>query len=211
GKEFVAGRLDQAYGGTPWGCPMRRSRSILSLVVLFAFGGITVWGAQTKSAPAAQGAAAAAGPVIVLDTEKGAIEIETYQKDAPQAVAHVLELVNQGFYRGLRFHWVQAGVIQVGDPLTRNLSRIDAWGEGGSGHPIGVAEISKRSFVRGTVGVFYRNGWEAKTSDSQIFIIKVANPALDGKYIMIGHVTKGMDVADKIVKTDMLKLVSVKG
>jgi cyclophilin family peptidyl-prolyl cis-trans isomerase len=183
---------------------MRRTWFVLGLVVAVAVAGIVVSGAQSKVAPAA-------APVIVVDTAKGTIEIETFPQDAPKAVAHVLELVRRGFYRGLRFHWVQPGVIQVGDPLTRDMSKMDKWGAGGSGSPVGVAEISKRTFARGIVGLFYRTTATAKDSDSQFFILRIGNPALDGKYVAIGRVTKGMDVADKIEMTDALKMVSVKG
>ena len=37
------------------------------------------------------------------------------------------------------------------------------------------------------------------------------NPALDGKYALIGRVTTGMDVVDKINRNDVVKQVSVKG
>jgi peptidylprolyl isomerase len=181
---------------------MMRIRFVLGLVVLVALAGV-VAGAQSKTAPAAQ-------PVIVVETDKGAFEIETFP-DAPKSVAHILALVRRGFYRGLRFHWVQPGVIQAGDPMSRDLSKIDKWGTGGSGDQIGVKEIAKHSFVRGTVGLFYRAGYDVETSDSQFFVLRIANPALDGKYIAIGKVIKGMDVVDKIEKPDMLKLVYVKG
>ncbi len=164
--------------------------------------------AQTK--PGAS-AAQAAGTTLVFDTVKGPIEVELYDKDAPKSTEHILTLVRRGFYRGLRFHWVQPGVIQVGDPASRNMASQNTWGEGGSGQRIGVAEFSKRLFERGSVGVAYRTGQTPTDADSQIFILKGANPALNGKYTMIGHVTKGMEVVDKIELADVLKSLNVKG
>lgn len=162
--------------------------------------------AQKKpAAPAAK-----AEPVIVLETVKGTIEIQLYQKEAPKSVAHILALVRRNFYRGLRFHWVQPGIIQVGDPATRDMTKQDSWGKGGSGQPIGVAEISKRSWTRGTVGLAYLFN-DPKQADSQFFINRAANPALAGKYTMIGRVIKGMDVVDKIQRADILKLAYVQG
>jgi cyclophilin family peptidyl-prolyl cis-trans isomerase len=152
--------------------------------------------------------AAAPLPVIVLDTAKGQIEIELWPAEAPKSVEQVLSLVKRNFYRGLRFSWVNSAVAQVGDPLTRDMTKKESWGTGGSGKPIGVEEFSKRKFVRGSVGMAHRDG--AKTSDSQIFICKVTNPALDGKYNMIGRVTRGMEVVDKIVLTDLLKNATAK-
>src|SRR5687768_9805293 len=88
-----------------------------------------------------------AGPIIVLETAKGAIEFETYPEEAPKTVARIVELVKKNFYNGLRFHRAEPNfLVQVGDPVSRDVSRQAYWGRGpGSGKPIGVAEISKRS------------------------------------------------------------------
>ncbi len=72
-----------------------------------------------------------AGPIIVLDTAKGVIEIETYPEEAPKTVAHVLALIKKGFYNGLRFHRAEAGfVIQVGDPQSRDMIEAVVVGHG---------------------------------------------------------------------------------
>ena len=76
---------------------------------------------------------------------------------------------------------------------------------------MGAAEISKtKSHVRGTVGLAHP-GADPKTADSQFYIMKTASPSLDGRYAVIGRVTKGMDVVDKIRKGDVLKNAYVKG
>ena len=86
-----------------------------------------------------------AGPIIVLETAKGTIEIETYPEEAPKTVAHILALIKKGFYNGLRFHRAEPGfVIQIGDPQTRDMTKQATWGTGNSGTPIGVAEITKK-------------------------------------------------------------------
>jgi len=181
------------------------------MVALALAGVVVVAGPHAQTRSGGQAPAAAAGTVLVLDTVKGTIEIELYDKDAPKSIDHILVLVRRGFYRGLRFHWVQPGVIQVGDPTSRNMAQQSAWGEGGSGQRIGVAEFSKRPFERGSVGVAYRAGQTPTDADSQIFILRGANPALNGKYTMIGHVTKGIEIADKIDFADILKNAYVKG
>jgi peptidylprolyl isomerase len=156
-------------------------------------------------------APAAGGTTLVLETVKGTMEIELFDKDAPKSIDHILALVRRGFYRGLRFHWVQPAVIQFGDPNSRNMALQNSWGETGSGQRIGVAEFSKRPFERGSVGVAYRTNQTSTDADSQIFICKVANPGLNGKYTMIGKVSKGIEVADKIEQSDILRLLYVKG
>ena len=86
-----------------------------------------------------------AGPVIVLETSKGTIEFETYPEEAPKTVARIVALVKKNFYNGLRFHRAEPNfVIQIGDPVSRDYSRQAWWGRQSSGHPIGVAEITKK-------------------------------------------------------------------
>jgi cyclophilin family peptidyl-prolyl cis-trans isomerase len=150
------------------------------------------------------------GPVIVLETVKGVIEIETYPEEAPKTVAHILALVKKGFYNGLRFHRAEPKfVIQIGDPQTRDMTKQDVWGTGNSGTPIGVAEITKkRRHGIGAVGMAHTGS--AKDAASQFYITLRAAPELDGKYVVFGHVTSGMDVAGKIQKADVLKRASVK-
>ncbi|HXW07969.1 MAG TPA: peptidylprolyl isomerase [Vicinamibacterales bacterium] len=163
------------------------------------------------SAPApAQQTSPGGGPVIVLDTAKGVIEVETFPDEAPKTVARILELVKKGFYNGLRFHRAEPNfVIQIGDPQTRDMRYQDHWGRRGSGKPIGVSEITKkRRHGRGAVGMGHSGS--AKDADSQFFITLRAAPELDGKYTVFGRVIRGMDVAAKIQRTDMLKKAWVK-
>ena len=71
--------------------------------------------------PAAPPAASTGAAVIVCETAKGTFEIQMFAADAPKSVEHIVELVKQGFYRGLRFHRVETGLVQIGDPQTRNV------------------------------------------------------------------------------------------
>jgi hypothetical protein len=65
-----------------------------------------------------------AGPVIVVETEKGTFELETYPNEAPKTVAHIIGLINKRFYNGQRFHRVIPGfVAQWGEPLTRDMTK----------------------------------------------------------------------------------------
>src|SRR5687768_9281330 len=152
-----------------------------------------------------------AGPIIVLETAKGAIEFETYPEEAPKTVARIVELVKKGFYNGLRFHRAEPNfLVQVGDPVSRDVSREAWWGRQGSGKPIGVAEITKkRRHVRGAVAMAYA-GNNPAMAESQFYILQQARPALDGKYVVFGRVISGMEVADRIKRGDVLKKASVK-
>ena len=171
--------------------------------------GVVVTVSATNQAPVKPATAAAANPVIVFETLKGTIEIELFQSETPKSVEHILALMKRGFYRSERFHRVTAGLVQVGDPQSRDMSRQAYWGTNNSGNPIGVFEWSKnRSHVRGAVGLAHSGS--PLSADSQIYIMKTPSPGLDGKHAIIGRVVTGMAVVDKLVVTDMIKDTRVK-
>jgi len=153
--------------------------------------------------------AAPANPVLVFETLKGTFEIELFQSEAPKSVEHILELMKRGFYRAQRIHRVEKSLAQFGDPLSRDMTKQSFWGTGSSNRTIGVFELSKkRSHVRGAVGLGHSGN--PAFADSQMYIMKVNNPGLDGKYAIIGRVTVGMTVIDKLVVTDIIKDTRVK-
>ena len=180
---------------------MRRSLS----AVLF---GMTVVALVSVSG---QQTSPGAGSIVVLETAKGTIEFETYPEEAPKTVARVIELVKKNFYNGQRFHRAEPNfVIQVGDPVSRDVSRQEWWGRQGSGKPIGVAEVTKkRRHVVGAVSMAY-SGTDRTTADSQFFITRRPAPELDGKYTVFGRVISGMDVVAKIQRGDVLKRAYLK-
>src|SRR4051812_4255521 len=167
--------------------------SVLGIASLYA-------GPQTKPV---------ANPVLVFETAKGSFDIELFKADAPKSVDHILALMKRSFYRGQRFHRVTASLAQFGDPQSRDMSRRDYWGTGGSGSPIGVFEVSKaHTHVRGAVGLAHSGN--PLGADSQLYIMKSASPGLDGKHAIIGRVTAGMAVVDKLTVEDMIKNATVK-
>jgi cyclophilin family peptidyl-prolyl cis-trans isomerase len=185
----------------------RKTRTMSAAVLVAMLLGGCAWFAAL---PAAQQKSPGAGPVVVLETSKGVIEFETYPEEAPKTVAHILALVKRGFYNGQRFHRADPNfVVQIGDPQTRNMTLQDHWGRQGSGKPIGVAEITKkRTNVRGAVGMGHSGS--AKDADSQFYITLRTAPELNGKYTVFGRVIRGLDVAAKVQKADLLKKAWVK-
>ena len=171
--------------------------------------------AQDKP-PAAKPAAApgktspGAGPVIVVETEKGTFEFETYPNEAPKTVAHIIALVKKRFYNGQRVHRVVPGfVMQFGDQQTRDMTKEKMWGRV-AGEPIGAAEFSKlRTHVKGAVGMAH-NG-NASTADTQFYVTLADVPRLDGQYVVFGKVISGMEVVQKIQYADRIVRVTVRG
>ena len=73
---------------------------------------------------------------VQLQTSKGNINVELFQKDAPGTVANFVKLAGEGFYDGLSFHRVIPDfVIQGGCPNTREGAK-GAPGTGGPGYKI---------------------------------------------------------------------------
>ena len=168
--------------------------------------------AQSGSAPRSGGPAAkpasATGPILVVETVKGVIEIQTYPADAPKTVAHIVALANRRFYNGLRVHRVSPGfVVQFGDPQTRDMTKRDRWGSGGSGDYIGVSE-AKRPHRVGSVAAAHAG--DPRYADSQMYISFAAQPKLDKDFTVFGQVTSGMDVARKLAVNDIIRRVTVK-
>ena len=88
----------------------------------------------------------------IMETEKGTINLELFDQDAPNTVKNFVDLANKGFYDGLNFHRVIDNfMIQGGCPL--------GTGTGGPGYKI-KCEIKceiKCDFagVRRTLNVFF--------------------------------------------------------
>jgi cyclophilin family peptidyl-prolyl cis-trans isomerase len=166
---------------------------------------------QKPGAPATLKKSPGAGPLVVVETAKGSFTFETYPNEAPKSVEHVLALVKRNFYNGHRVHRQVPGfVVQFGDPFSRDMSKKDLWGTGGSFNIVGVGEPSpKRKHVPGAVAMAYP-GKDPRQADSQIYVALAALPRLDGDYTVIGQVIAGMDVVQKLVVPDVIRRVTVK-
>ena len=161
---------------------------------------------------AAQGGVAkpAAGPAMVIETVKGLIEVQLFPNDAPKTVEHITALAKRNFYNGLRVHRAVPGfVVQFGDPLTRDMTKRAIWGTGNSGRAINASEV-KRKNVPGSVAVAHPDPGDPKLADSQIFINLTTSPKLDKTFTVFGQVTSGLDVAKKLVVTDVIRRITIK-
>jgi cyclophilin family peptidyl-prolyl cis-trans isomerase len=147
--------------------------------------------------------------MLVLDTAKGAIEIELLKGDAPKSVDYIVDLVQKGFYRGQRFHRSEPALVQVGDIASRDVTKKDWWGRQVHIPTIGVAEISKKLIhVRGIVGLAHSGN--ATQAHSQFYIMKQSSASLNGKYTIIGRVKVGMPTVDTIQVGDVIKNATIK-
>lgn len=138
----------------------------------------------------------ASAPGVVIETERGQIAIQLFAADAPLSVNAFLQLADQHFFDGGRWHRVVPDfVVQGGDP------RGDGWG--GPGFVL-RDEVSRHEFTRGTVGIALAG---PDTGGSQFFITLGPQPHLNGTYTVIGRVNSGMDQVDRVTQGDRIRTI----
>jgi len=138
-------------------------------------------------------------PIVTLEIEKrGEIKIELYPKIAPNTVNNFINLVNEGYYDGLKFHRVIKGfMIQGGCPK--------GTGTGGPGYSI-EGEFSENGFdnelehEKGIISMA-RSG-NPDSAGSQFFIMHEYSPHLDGSYAAFGNVIEGLHIVDEIATVE---------
>ena len=137
-------------------------------------------------------------PVARILTKHGEIEFELYFDTAPLTVLNFIELAEDDFYEGVKFHRVISNfVAQGGDP--------EGTGWGGAPYTI-RCEYSPEPYVRGTVGIATSG---KDTGSSQFFFALSPQPHLDGRYTVFGQVVSGMEVVDKLVIGDVIEEISI--
>ncbi|MBI4450637.1 peptidylprolyl isomerase [Candidatus Woesearchaeota archaeon] len=142
----------------------------------------------------------AKNPLIVIETEKGAITFELFKDKAPITAANFEKLAAKGFYDGLTFHRVIHGfMIQGGDPE----------GTGGGGPGYTIKDEFTPLLRHDKPGVVSMANAGPNTGGSQFFITEDATPWLDDKHAIFGQVTEGMDVVKSIQQGDKMLKVTV--
>ena len=156
------------------------------------------------AAPAFALPAAATGLRITVEGEaNGVIEIDLLEDVAPEHVAQITALAEEGFYDGVVFHRVIEGFMaQTGDGQFGKLEGGDMRraGTGGSDRPDLPAEFSDEPFERGVVGM--ARTADPNSANSQFFIMFAPAAHLNGQYTVVGRVTEGLDVLDAIKRGD---------
>lgn len=128
---------------------------------------------------------------MTLDTSCGQIVVALEAKKAPHTVNTLSFLAGKGYYDGTFCHRETTSatltVLQCGDPT--------GTGSGGPGFTLPEENLKGATYGRGVVAM-------AKTSaphstGSQFFLID-KDSQLPPQYTVVGHITKGLDVLDKI-------------
>jgi peptidyl-prolyl cis-trans isomerase B (cyclophilin B) len=141
----------------------------------------------------------APGTEAVVETAKGSFTIRLLPEVAPKHAALFVKTAKSGGYDGTTFHRVvMGGIIQGGDPLTKDPGKASQYGTGGLG--LLKAELSDKPFVRGTVAAV-RKPSSMDSAGTQFFVCLQPQPSLARQYTVFGEVTSGMEVVDQISTT----------
>jgi peptidylprolyl isomerase len=141
------------------------------------------------------------GPNLVIEVAgvaNGTIVIDMLPDVAPQHVAQITALAQEGAYDNVVFHRVIEGFMaQTGDVSNGKAGGdLSAAGTGGSAKPDLPAEFSDVSFDRGIVGM--ARSQDPDSANSQFFIMFAPGEFLNGQYTVVGRVISGMEVVDAI-------------
>src|SRR6187402_1926972 len=132
----------------------------------------------------------------VVETSLGTMVFDLLADAAPTHVAHFITRAREGAYDGTTFHRViTMGIIQGGDPLSKDPAQAAKYGTGGLG--VLRFEANSEKHTRGAVSAVLVPG-NRDSGGSQFFISVTDQPALDGQYTVFGRVAEGISVAQKI-------------
>ena len=136
------------------------------------------------------------GKQAVLTTALGDIVIDLLPDQAPNHVGLFIKTAQEGGLSGTTFHWlVRQGIVQGGDPLTKDPATRARAGTGGLNLLAREGLIEKHT--RGAVSAVLAPG-RPDSGGTQFFICIVDQPSLDGKQTVFGRVSEGLRVAQRI-------------
>ncbi|MGW8124141.1 peptidylprolyl isomerase [Roseivirga echinicomitans] len=137
-----------------------------------------------------------------IQTEKGVMKVEFYEKDAPNTVKNFTDLAKKGFYDGLTFHRVLPNfVIQGGCP--------NGTGAGGPGYKIDCELDGDNQYHdRGVLSMAHAG---RNTGGSQFFVCHSRDNTahLDRNHTCFGKVVEGLDIIDEIRQGDKINKIVV--
>ena len=132
----------------------------------------------------------------VIETSQGTIVLDLLADAAPNHVAHFMMRAREGAYDGTVFHRViPMGIVQGGDPLSKDPAQSGKYGTGGLGTL--RFEANGEKHTRGAVSAVLVPA-QRDSAGNQFFICVTDQPALDGQYTVFARVADGINIAQKI-------------
>lgn len=136
--------------------------------------------------------------IVVMETDKGTMEIELMPSVAPKTVENFRLLTERGYYNGVTFHRIVKGfMIQGGDPKGDGRGGESAWGGTFEDEIDKTSGLYRDGYKRGSVAMANSG---PNTNTSQFFIVHQDYPLHPG-YTIFGKVIKGIEVVDALANT----------
>ena len=130
---------------------------------------------------------------VTAHTNLGVFAFALDVKDSPCTTASFAALVRKKFFDGTRFHRIVPGfVIQGGDPT--------GTGTGGPGYSVVDTPPASARYTKGVVAMAKTGADPAGTSGSKFFVVTSADAGLPPDYALLGKVTRGLSVVERIGK-----------
>jgi cyclophilin family peptidyl-prolyl cis-trans isomerase len=140
------------------------------------------------------------GKQAVVETSKGTFIFELLPKAAPNHAGFFMKQAREGAFNGTTFHRVvKYGIIQGGDPLSKDPAKFAQYGTGGM-HQL-KRELSQEIHSIGTVSAVLAPGMP-DSGGAQFFVCANPQAALDGQYTIFGRVVEGIEVVQAISAID---------
>jgi peptidyl-prolyl cis-trans isomerase B (cyclophilin B) len=135
----------------------------------------------------------------VLETSSGTIVMDLLADKAPNHVAVFVKTAQSGGYDGTTFfRMIKHGIVQGGDPVTKDPAARAKYGTGGLN--LLKPEITDEKHTRGAVSATQIPG-KPDSAGTQFFVSITDQPGLDGKYTVFARVVEGILLAQKISET----------
>jgi peptidyl-prolyl cis-trans isomerase B (cyclophilin B) len=142
---------------------------------------------EAPSEPLASGTSYA----LVFETTCGTFTVGLDNELAPNTAASLVALAREGYFDDTVFHRIVPGfVIQGGDPTQS--------GGGGPGYSTVDVPPSDSRYLKGVVAMAKTAVEPAGTAGSQFFVVTAEDAALPPEYAIVGQVTAGLDVVERI-------------
>jgi cyclophilin family peptidyl-prolyl cis-trans isomerase len=144
-------------------------------------------GAEKPTAPLQEGVT----HVLVFATNCGEFTVTLDPASAPEATASLVALAQAGFFDDTLIHRIVPGfVIQGGDPT--------GTGAGGPGYQTVDPPPAGAAYTHGVVAMAKAADEAPGTAGSQFFVVTGDDVGLQPDYAVVGEVTEGLDVVDRI-------------
>jgi cyclophilin family peptidyl-prolyl cis-trans isomerase len=171
-------------------------RSTVAICVVALF--VAACSSSSETGKRSADAKSSGGKHATIETDKGSIEIEFLEADAPKAVENFRLLAERGYYNGTTFHRIVKGfMIQGGDPTGTGAGGESAWGAPFEDEINRQSDLYRAGYRRGIVAMANAG---PNTNGSQFFIMHM-DYDLSPDYVIFARVTSGMSVVDAIAET----------